>query len=179
MKTEKVSIKRNKRNYVVIALIIILVLLGVGYASFSQTLTISGTANGTMEWNVKFLTTTSGKIEDDGHKLTVTTDLEYPGDQEAITVTIGNNSSVGIKLKSLNVTGDVDSEDIEILKPELDEDNEKIKAGEKCTYTYVVKWKDNSNQTNVNATYQFSFDYEQDTETENLTPTHGAHTSIN
>ena len=37
--------QRDKRNYIIIALCAILVIMGVGYASFSTLLTINGTAN--------------------------------------------------------------------------------------------------------------------------------------
>ena len=40
------SIKNNsKKNYFIVMLIVLLLALAVGYAAFSDTLTISGTAN--------------------------------------------------------------------------------------------------------------------------------------
>lgn len=179
MKTEKVSTKKNKRNYVIIALIIILLLLGVGYASFSETLNISGTASGDMTWDVKFIDGSDGEILDNGHKLTVTTELKYPGDQKKITAVIGNNSSVGIKLTKLTVTGPEEGSGIKIDNIPLTSENETIGAGQKCTYEYVVTWDPESTETKVNGEYTFQFEYEQDTKTENLKPFHRNHTSIN
>ena len=45
--------KRDKRNYIIIGLCAILVIMGVGYAAFSQLLTINGTANITNSWNIE------------------------------------------------------------------------------------------------------------------------------
>ena len=45
---------KSKKNYLVIVLVVALVSLAVGYAAFSQNLTISGTATGTTTWDVKF-----------------------------------------------------------------------------------------------------------------------------
>ena len=39
------KIKQDKRNYIIVALCLILVVMGVGYAAFSSLLTINGTAN--------------------------------------------------------------------------------------------------------------------------------------
>ena len=41
----KISSQRDKRNYIIIALCLIVVIMGVGYAAFSSLLTINGTAN--------------------------------------------------------------------------------------------------------------------------------------
>lgn len=178
MKTEKVSTKKNKRNYVIIALIIILLLLGVGYASFSETLTISGTAKGNMNWDVRFekeeSTGVEESVDDTGHKLTVTTnDLKYPGDAVKVPAIIANNSSVGIKLTSFQFEQtDKSNSDITIDYTDLTEENEKIAAGGKCKYYFVIKWNEDSNRTSVSDTYTFTFEYQQDTTTSELVPSH-------
>ena len=181
MKTEKISTKKNKRSYIIIALIIILLLLGVGYASFSETLTISGTAEGNMDWDVRFETEESTGVEESvdgtGHILTVTTnDLKYPGDAVKVPAIIANNSSVGIKLKSFEFeqTGKENS-DITIDYTTLTEENEKIAAGGKCKYYFVIKWNEDSNRTSVSDTYTFKFTYEQDTKNKELKPFHSTH----
>ena len=48
------KIKTDKRNYIIIGLCMILVVMGVGYAAFSQLLTINGTANISNSWCVGF-----------------------------------------------------------------------------------------------------------------------------
>ena len=42
--------RKTKRNYLIVALIIILLSLTIGYAAFSDVLTISGTANAKGDW---------------------------------------------------------------------------------------------------------------------------------
>ena len=49
----KISSQRDKRNYIIIALCLIVVIMGVGYAAFSSLLTINGTANISNSWNIK------------------------------------------------------------------------------------------------------------------------------
>ena len=46
--------KSDKRNYIIIALCLILVIMGIGYAAFSQLLTINGTANISNSWCLGF-----------------------------------------------------------------------------------------------------------------------------
>ena len=48
------KIKTDKRNYIIIGLCMILVVMGVGYAAFSSLLTINGTANISNSWCVGF-----------------------------------------------------------------------------------------------------------------------------
>ena len=178
MKTQAQT-KKSKRNYIIVALIVVLLLLGVGYAAFSETLTISGNVEGSATWDVRFLEGSDGTISEDGHTLTVTTNLQYPGDQQKITAIIGNKSSVGIKLTNLTVKEPDTSTGIKIKKVDLTAENEKIGVGQQCTYEYVVEWDPDSKETNVNGTYTFEFQYEQDTKAENLQPFHRNHTTIN
>ena len=46
--------KKTRKNSIVIALIVLLLALAVGYAAFSSELTIEGTANALGTWDVKF-----------------------------------------------------------------------------------------------------------------------------
>ena len=50
----KLKSKQDQRNYIIIGLCMILVVMGVGYAAFSSLLTINGTANITNSWCVGF-----------------------------------------------------------------------------------------------------------------------------
>ena len=177
MKTEKVSTKKNKRSYIIIALIIILLLLGVGYASFSETLTISGTAEGNMKWDVHFEATDSEGVEEEvtngGHGLTVTTSqLKYPGDAVKATAKIKNASSVDIVLKKFDFVNNETESDIKVTYEKLTPETEKIEAGSTCTYEFVITWDKDSKNTNVSDTYTFTFEYQQDTTTIELTPSH-------
>ena len=173
MKT-KSQTRKNKRNYIIVALIVVLLLLAVGYASFTQTLNISGTASGSADWEVIFTEDSDGTRSNDNHTLTVTTnDLAYPGDAKEVTAVIQNNSSMDIKLTSFNVTEPTGT-DISIDYVDLAPlSNETISAnGGTCTYKFIVKWNEDSTATSVSDTYSFTFNYEQDTTASTLTPSH-------
>ena len=49
--------KKSKKNSAIIVLIVLLLAIAIGYAAFSSTLTINGTATGTGSWDVKFTDT--------------------------------------------------------------------------------------------------------------------------
>ena len=190
MKT-KVQTRKSKRNYLIVALIVVVLLLGVGYAAFSETLTISGTATGTATWDVKF---TAAEVKKwDGTASTAVADstatisglnttaltvspssLLYPGDSRKITATITNGSSMDIVLTDFEVTGPTDSK-ITFTTPTLTENTCKISAGQTATFTFVVAWDANATITDGTTVgeakaadtgdYQISFTYTQDTGT--------------
>ena len=55
--------QRDKRNYIIIGLCAILVIMGVGYASFSTLLTINGTANISNSWCLGFDNTKTNTMQ--------------------------------------------------------------------------------------------------------------------
>lgn len=180
MKT-KTQTRKSKRNYLIVALVVILLLLAVGYASFSQTLNITGTASGTATWEVVFDETSTGgadAITNDGHTLTVsTTDLAYPGDAREITAVIKNNSSMPIKLTSFTPVGPSDTTNITFDYIALPTDGSEVLAanGGTCTYKFIVGWNEASTVNSISDTYSFTFDYVQDTTASTLTPSHDEH----
>lgn len=116
----------KKQNIAIIAVIALVLAVSVGYALFSQTLTITGTAKASGTFDVQFTTIgdiasdgyidtnavegedTSvakariAKIEDNGHKLTITVDkLSYPGAYVKVPVTVQNKGSIPVKLKEI------------------------------------------------------------------------------
>ena len=128
MKT-KTQIKKDKKNYLAIALVIVMIVLAVGYASFTQTLTITGTVNGSATWNVHFVDASCGIVNTAGTEtvldassaslsnanaaggnttltvnLTGDNKLNYPGDAKKVRATIKNDSSVPVKLTGFTVT---------------------------------------------------------------------------
>ena len=115
----------KKRTYIIIGLCAILVVMAVGYAAFSQMLTINGTATSTNSWclgfdNTKtntYTTTTgvtgatapTGSMSYSGTAcstkyvptVTLASVFNQPGDQVEYTLTIKNASSVGAAIKSI------------------------------------------------------------------------------
>ena len=123
----KIKSERDKRNYIIIGLCMILVVMGVGYAAFSSLLTINGTANISNSWCVGFdntktnayvpkagitgATAPTGSIGFSGTACgtnlvpasSLTAHFYQPGDEIEYTLTIVNKSSVTAAIKSILV----------------------------------------------------------------------------
>ncbi len=120
----------KKQNIAIIGVVAFILAVAVGYALFSDTLTISGTATAKGDFDVEF--TSVGEIKKVGYTetndshgdgteaniavisadkntLTITVNkLDYPGAYVEIPVTITNKGSIPAKLKNIketNVTG--------------------------------------------------------------------------
>jgi len=176
---------RSKKNYVVIVLAVALLTLAVGYAAFSQNLTISGTATGTTNWDVKF---TSATMSDANHgtasftddAVTVTGKLGFPGDGFTVESVITNAGSLPAKLTSLTLTdangNEFSSDDITVEIPEIATDgSEVVAANANCPVTISVKWNEDSEVETVSADFKVNFTYEQDTTAVTVSPSHGTH----
>ena len=123
----KIRSERDKRNYLIIALCAILVVMGVGYAAFSSLLTINGTANISNSWCVGFDNTQTSAMQITkgistgtqptgsmsysgtacGSNLQPNSSLNahfyQPGDEIEYTLTITNKSTVAAAIKSILV----------------------------------------------------------------------------
>ena len=119
--------QRDKRNYIIIGLCAILVIMGVGYASFSTLLTINGTANISNSWCLGFDNTKTntmqvtkgvstganptGSMSYSGTACSTTLQpnaslsatFHQPGDEIEYTLTIKNASTVTAAIKSILV----------------------------------------------------------------------------
>ena len=136
--------KRDKRNYIIIGLCMILAIMGVGYASFSSLLTINGTANITNSWCVGFDntkendytakagitggTTPTGSITFSGSTCetkyqpdaSLTATFKQPGDKVEYTLTIKNKSTVPVAIKSIQVENNNVTTDTTIKKENIE-----------------------------------------------------------
>lgn len=175
--------KKSKKNYAIIALIVILLALAIGYAAFGTQLTINGTAQGTGNWDVHFesvkLKQSNGQ-DDTTHgsvtfnktepEATVNVTLAYPGDAVLLEVVVKNSGSIPAKLNEFTVTG-ADA-NLLITETGTPAKGEKLAAGGTCTSQYVIKWATDSKETSLSKTFTITFDYTQDTTEINITPTH-------
>ena len=110
----------NKTNLIII-LIILLLVLAIGYAVFSDILTISGTANAKGTFDLEFqnaevvknigadIEKTTAVISEDKDTLTVNVaDLSYPGSGVEFAVDIVNVGSIPAEIQAVtptNITG--------------------------------------------------------------------------
>ena len=140
----KINSKRQERNYIIIGLCAVLVIMGVGYAAFSQLLTINGTANISNSWCVGFDntkesdytakagitggTTPTGSITFSGSTCetkyqpdaSLTATFKQPGDQIEYTLTIKNKSTVPVAIKSIQVENNNVTTDTTIKKGNIE-----------------------------------------------------------
>ena len=187
--------KKSKKNYVLIALVVILLCIAVGYAAFSANLTINGTANANGTWDVKFVKaainepghgTVEPSISPDGQTLTVAVELSYPGDGCTVTANIKNSGTIPARLTAFDIYAE-DGEsvftnpDITVTVPDdgnnftSGENGEVIAAGETCPFTFSVQWNESSKATSATAKFVIKFTYSQP-DAVTVSPDHGAHT---
>ena len=136
--------KSDKRNFIIIALCAVLVVMGVGYAAFSSLLTINGTANITNSWCVGFDnanttayttktgitggTAPTGSINFSGSTCgtkyqpdaSLTATFKQPGDEVEYTLTIKNKSTVPVAIKSILVENNSVTTDTTIKKGNIE-----------------------------------------------------------
>ena len=119
----------KKKNMIIIGVIALILVVAVGYALFSDTLTINGSATAKGDFNMTMtcqpgLDTSIASAEDlimnedngyendqcsvDNKTMTFSTDLKYPGAQRTFTVKMKNEGSIDAYLNlDTGVTGNV------------------------------------------------------------------------
>ena len=179
--------KKSKKNFVAIVLIVLLLALAVGYAAFSQTLPISGTANASGNWDIKFVdgtetitdsivegtTANTAEVAGDGKSMDVTVNLATPGDGSNITVDITNAGNVDAVIKSFKVTGDGFSSSDNttykngpiLVKVPTVSTGDELATGATKTFTFSVEWDPSETASlgadGKTADFTITFEYEQ------------------
>lgn len=160
----------KKQNAIIIGVIALVLTFAVGYALFSQTLSISGTAKASAEFDVKFESISDiqkdgyedaeetdganiATIKDNGHTLTVTVDkLTYPGAYVKIPVKVKNYSSMAVKLESIAESNNIREENsgeadtsspIDVTYSGKAATDAEIAAGEESDLVITVTWRKN------------------------------------
>ncbi len=168
----------KKQNIAIIGVIVFVLALAIGYALFSETLTISGTATASGDFDVEFTSigevTSSGYtkqadsadiavIESGNNKLTITVNkLDYPGAYVEIPVTITNKGSVPAKLKQINQTGlDTEEGPIKVTYSGIAASEMPINQNETQNMTIRVEWLEDVETTASGVTFTITLDYEQ------------------
>ena len=146
----------KKKNIIGLMLILVAV-MAVGYAAFSTTLTINGTANISSTWNVLFteikqLSKTSGVSEKSlpeasGTTATFDVDLTSPGDSIDYQITIENKGSIDAKIESITAT-ETGSDAIVFEITNIKEGQTLLKNSSK-TFNVKVSYKDVTDQPNI------------------------------
>ena len=144
----------TQRNYIIIGLCAILVIMGVGYAAFSSQLKITGTSNIDSTWDVQITDIQSevvsgspeNQIEPTHDKLSATfhTKLYKPNDTMKYDITVSNLGSVDAKLDKINVPENAStaiSYEVTGIK-----EGDLLKSNETALLTVTVKYNDVTSQ---------------------------------
>lgn len=170
----------KKKSMLILFLISFMLILSTGYALFSDTLLITGTAGGVADFDVAFSsalveteigsTDASATISDDGNTLTIKAlNLKYPGAYVEYSVVVINKGSIPVKLtdidkKYVDDSGKEISEDptVKISYENLDESkNVVLEKGETETFKVKVMWDKNSNQSSKDVKFDITLTYTQ------------------
>ena len=188
----KGSQTKSNKKYLILLLVVFLLALAIGYAAFSDTFTISGTANAKGTFDLEFQnatvdsavgcdsTATKATISADKDTLTVAVkDLAYPGAGAQFSVDIANVGTIPAKVLSVtpkNITG---STNIKISGLDaITTAHPTIDANGVCKLTFTVEWDKDSTEElteeeKTGIEFELQVEYTQDTtDVLNGTPSH-------
>ena len=161
----------RQRNYIILGLCSILLIMAAGYAAFRTQLNIKGTSNITSEWNVLITNIQSqiinGNPEDEEEPshtdttATFKTKLYSPGDKMRYTVTVENRGSIDAVLKTMENTNS--SNEAIIFTINGIEQGDTLKAKESKTFTVDVEYNSNveSQPENLTSNLEVTLNYVQ------------------
>ena len=164
--------KRNgRRNYFIIALFLLVGLLGVGYALFAESLSITGTATSTGTFDIEFFTATvtsssnagepTATISGDKNTLTLVADtLLVPTANVLYTVEVKNVGNVSADLTDVLLTDDNDPDITVTLDPTLSTPLT-IALNATHSFTIEVEWDSGSGKGSKTVDYTVYLDYVQ------------------
>ena len=162
---------RTQRNYIIVGLCIILVIMGVGYAAFQSQLKITGTSNIGSNFLVKITdiqsSVVSGGASDaaapsyTNTTATFHTNLVSPGDSMKYEITIANQGTIDAVLKTIIKT-DTNNSAILFETSGVNEGDE-LKAGAVATMIVTVTYNPavTSQPTDLESNLNVTLDYEQ------------------
>lgn len=163
--------KANDKKYFIVSLFIVLLSLGVGYAIFSETLNIAGTATVTGNFDVEFAAATVSENEHsndatavisvDKNTLTINApDLRQPGAEVTVNATVENVGNIGAELLSVNLTGD-DDEDIIVTYPTFPVGTV-LAPGDTYNFDIVIVWDMSSQASEKTLNFTAELNYQQE-----------------
>lgn len=168
----------KKQNIAIIGVIAFVLAVAVGYALFSETLNINGTATAKGDFDIEFTEVgeivKSGYTDVDGtgdiavisadkNTLTVKVNkLDYPGAYVEIPVTITNKGSIPAKLKEIKETGlTATDRAIKVTYSGIATTDAAINQNETQSMKIKVEWDQNVNASSENVEFKIELNYEQ------------------
>ena len=153
-------------------IICFLLTLAIGYALFSDTITIEGTANASGNFDVSFVdvavkdevgaVNSLAEIIENDNTLSITVPrLEYPGAYVSFEVTVANQGLTPATLTSIHKEGLNDDDNIKISYFGLDELINKEFMSEPQKFNVVVAWDPNSTAASSDVQFSLKLNYSQ------------------
>ncbi len=163
----------NKQSKIIIGAIALFISVAVGYALFSQSLDIKGTASAEGEFDIIFESVNKiseqgsknaqANIINEGKELSIEVpNLEYPTAYANINVTIKNNGTMAAKVTGIKVNG-LETEDITVTYSGVD-NGDILNIEQQKNMDVKVQWDEDSVSTSANAEFTITITYEQVTD---------------
>ena len=170
----------KKQNIAIIGVIAFVLAIAVGYALFSETITVTGTATAKGSFDVEFTEvgnpTCSGfseectkanlaVISEDKNTLTVTVDkLQYPGAYVEIPVTVTNVGTIPAILTGITESGiGSTTSPVKVTYTGIAASDAEIAQGTPATFTVRVEWNQDINTTAEEVEFSIGLNYKQKT----------------
>lgn len=139
------------RNIIIGTLLAAILIMAVGYALLSQSLTINGTANITSNWDVKITNITAGTPTGSatnvspasfgGTSATFNVNLVKPGDKMVYEITVSNGGTLNAELTGMTVSPESEADTgIYYRVSGVEQNVTKLDAGQTNTVTVEVGW---------------------------------------
>lgn len=170
----------KKQNIAIIGVIAFVLAIAVGYALFSETITVTGTATAKGSFDVEFTEvgtpTCSGfseectkanlaVISEDKNTLTVTVNkLQYPGAYVEIPVTVTNVGTIPAILTGITESGiGSTTSPVKVTYSGIAASDAEIAQGTPATFTVRVEWNQDINTTAEEVEFSIGLNYKQKT----------------
>ena len=158
----------NKKKGIIIGVVVFFLAIAVGYALFSDTLTINGTATAKGKFDMEISsaqitsevgsTGATAQVSSDKNTLTINIPkLEYPGAYVEVTYKIKNAGTIPALYDSYDITGETDR-----IKAQLNFYNYFYDTSDEYSETIRIYWDENNNtETEESATITLKLNYVQ------------------
>lgn len=169
----------KKQNLLGLCIVVFFLVLSVGYALFSETINIEGTATAKGNFDVEFAsvgqiesvgytkkgleTQELAKISDDKNTLNIIVNsLDYPGAYVIVPVTVTNVGSIpavleGVEQNNLSVPG----RSIKVSYEMPDDESRKMVTGDSYVLKIKVEWDPDVNASSENVEFSLKLNYSQ------------------
>ena len=178
--------KSRKQKYVLILLLALLLGLVVGYAAFSDVLTISGRATAQGTFDIQFseasvvtsagVTSATCNIDHDSNQLNVqVSGLSYPGAGVQFHTVIENVGDLPAEISSVSLTPDPLTAPIIVTGLDvLNDSHEELVSGGTCSLDFTVQWDPSytaSLDDELTVDFSLTVNYVQSTQLDTFTGT--------